>query len=188
MPFPGPYPGTNLPLPLLPGTPNPPGVGIQPITSTPSQVPHPFHPALNMMFRRSTSTRTFWCRISRRYLERCRRRCQRHRRRPTRAPAHSRTISRVLSTIPTASCWTRSLTRKSLASSRSTSRRTRNRRLASRRSALVACSRPSATSRFWGSLTKLKIRRPIPSLWPPLPTGYLSYRAEHYHQRLCLLS
>jgi hypothetical protein len=31
MPFPGPYPGTNLPLPLLPGTPNPPGAGIQPI-------------------------------------------------------------------------------------------------------------------------------------------------------------
>ncbi len=31
MPFPGPYPGTNVPLPLLPGTPNPPGVGIQPI-------------------------------------------------------------------------------------------------------------------------------------------------------------
>jgi hypothetical protein len=31
MPFPGPYPGTNPPLPLLPGTPNPPGVGIQPI-------------------------------------------------------------------------------------------------------------------------------------------------------------
>jgi hypothetical protein len=31
MPFPGPYPGTNPPLPLPPGTPNPPGVGIQPI-------------------------------------------------------------------------------------------------------------------------------------------------------------
>lgn len=31
MPFPGPYPGTNPPLPLPPGTPNPPAVGIQPI-------------------------------------------------------------------------------------------------------------------------------------------------------------
>jgi hypothetical protein len=31
MPFPGPYPGTNVPLPLSPGTPNPPAVGIQPI-------------------------------------------------------------------------------------------------------------------------------------------------------------
>src|SRR5271156_249583 len=31
MPFPGLYPGTNVPLPLLPGTPNPPSVGIQPI-------------------------------------------------------------------------------------------------------------------------------------------------------------
>jgi hypothetical protein len=31
MPFPGPYPGTNAPLPLPPGTPNPPAVGIQPI-------------------------------------------------------------------------------------------------------------------------------------------------------------
>jgi hypothetical protein len=29
--FPGPYPGTNVPLPLPPGTPNPPAVGIQPI-------------------------------------------------------------------------------------------------------------------------------------------------------------
>src|ERR1700679_691605 len=29
--FPGPYPGTTPPLPLPPGTPNPPGVGIQPI-------------------------------------------------------------------------------------------------------------------------------------------------------------
>ena len=28
-----------------------------------------------MMFRRSTSTRTFWCRISRRCRGRCRRRC-----------------------------------------------------------------------------------------------------------------
>jgi hypothetical protein len=36
----------------------------------------------------------------------------------------------------------------------------------------------------WGSLTKLKIRRPLLFL----PTGYLSYIAEHYHQRLCLLS
>jgi hypothetical protein len=31
MPFPGPYPGFNVPLPLPPGTPNPPAVGIQPI-------------------------------------------------------------------------------------------------------------------------------------------------------------
>ena len=31
IPFPGPYPGTNPPLPLPPGTPNPPAVGIQPI-------------------------------------------------------------------------------------------------------------------------------------------------------------
>jgi hypothetical protein len=31
MPFPGPYPGTNPTLPLPPGTPNPPAVGIQPI-------------------------------------------------------------------------------------------------------------------------------------------------------------
>jgi len=31
MPFPGAYPGTNVPLPLPPGTPNPPAVGIQPI-------------------------------------------------------------------------------------------------------------------------------------------------------------
>ncbi|MGA2189979.1 MAG: hypothetical protein ABSH33_15715 [Steroidobacteraceae bacterium] len=31
MPFPGAYPGTNVPLPLPPGTPNPPGVGIQPV-------------------------------------------------------------------------------------------------------------------------------------------------------------
>lgn len=31
MPFPGLYPGTNVPLPLPAGTPNPPGVGIQPI-------------------------------------------------------------------------------------------------------------------------------------------------------------
>jgi hypothetical protein len=31
MPFPGPHPGTNPPLPLPPGTPNPPAVGIQPI-------------------------------------------------------------------------------------------------------------------------------------------------------------
>ena len=60
----------------------------------------------------------------------------------------------------------RSTTRISLASSRSISRRIPNRRLASRRSALAACSRPSATSRSWGSLTKLKIRRPLPSQSP----------------------
>ncbi len=31
IPFPAPYPGANPPLPLPPGTPNPPGAGIQPI-------------------------------------------------------------------------------------------------------------------------------------------------------------
>ncbi len=31
IPFPGPYPGANPPLPLPPGTPNPPAAGIQPI-------------------------------------------------------------------------------------------------------------------------------------------------------------
>jgi hypothetical protein len=44
MPFPGPYPGTNPPLPLLPGTPNPPAVGIQPINLDAVVGPPPLPP------------------------------------------------------------------------------------------------------------------------------------------------
>jgi hypothetical protein len=44
IPFPGPYPGTNPPLPLLPGTPNPPGAGIQPINLDAVAGPPPLPP------------------------------------------------------------------------------------------------------------------------------------------------
>ena len=42
--FPGPYPGTNQPLPLLLGTPNPPGVGIQPVNLDAVAGPPPLPP------------------------------------------------------------------------------------------------------------------------------------------------
>src|SRR6202522_4146853 len=44
MPFPGPYPGTTPPLPLPPGTPNPPAVGIQPINLDAVAGPPPLPP------------------------------------------------------------------------------------------------------------------------------------------------